>query len=81
MTTEDQTASPPDPLARAQAAYLAGNFAAVRTEVAVARAAADPEVAGKARELASRVAIDPCIWAVLGAAFALFCGIVVAYAR
>jgi hypothetical protein len=79
MTTEDETAPPP--LARAQAAYASGNFAGVRAEAATARTSADAEVAQQARALEARIAIDPWIWAVLGAAFVLFCGIVVAYAR
>jgi hypothetical protein len=81
MPTEDETASPADPLTRAQAAYAAGNFAELRREVATARNAPDAEVARRARELESRVAIDPWCWGVLAAALALFCGIVVAYAR
>ncbi len=79
--TPENTESPADPLARAQAAYAAGDFASVRVEAAQVEGAADPELAQKARELRARVAIDAWVWAVLGAAFVLFCGIVVVYAR
>lgn len=78
MTTEEDT---PEPLARAQAAYVSGDFAGVRAEAATARTSADAEVVQQARDLEARIAIDPWTWAVLGAAFVLFCGIVVAYAR
>jgi hypothetical protein len=81
MTTPDETATPPDPLARARAAYAAGDFASVRVETASAQSSADPEVAQQARALRSRVSIDPWIWAVLGACFTLFCVLVVVYAR
>jgi hypothetical protein len=81
MTAPENTDSPAEPLARAQAAYAAGDFARVRVEVADAVGAADPEIAQQARELRARVAIDAWVWAVLGAAFVLFCGIVVVYAR
>ncbi len=81
MTAPENTESPADPLTRAEAAYAAGDFARVRVEAANAEGAADPEVAQKARVLRARVAIDPWVWAVLGAAFVLFCGIVVVYAR
>jgi hypothetical protein len=79
--TPENTESPADPLARARAAYAAGDFARVRVEAAHAEGSADPEVASQARELRSRLAIDVWVWAVLGAAFVLFCGIVVVYAR
>lgn len=81
MTSPENTESQADPLASAQAAYVAGDFARVRVEAAKLAGAADPEVAQKARELRSRVSIDAWVWAVLGAAFVLFCGIVVTYAR
>jgi hypothetical protein len=71
----------PDPLARAQAAYASGDFARVRVEAELARKSTDAEAAQKARELEARVGIDSWTWAVLGAAVALFCGIVVAYAH
>lgn len=73
--------APADPLARAQTAYASGNFAQLRVETAAARNSADPEVTRQAHELESRIAIDSWTWAVLAAALALFCGIVVAYAR
>jgi hypothetical protein len=73
--------TPPDPLARAEAAYAAGDFASVRVETADAQTSADPEVARRARDLRSRISIDPWIWAVVGACFTLFCVLVVVYAR
>jgi hypothetical protein len=79
MPNSAETAA--DPLDRARAAYSAGNFAQVRLEAELARKSTDAEAAEKARELEARVAVDPWIWAVLGAASALFCGIVVAYAH
>jgi hypothetical protein len=81
MPTEDEAASPADPLTRAQAAYASGNFAELRREAATLHGAPDAEVARKARELEARVEIDRWSWAVLAIALALFCGIVVAYAR
>jgi hypothetical protein len=80
MDTPDE-AAPNDPLTQAEAAYTAGDFAGVREQMHSLRAAADPDVAKRARVLEARVAIDPWIWAVLGAALALFCAIVVAYAH
>jgi hypothetical protein len=81
MDTPDEAVAPNDPLARAEAAYTAGDFAGVREQTRSLRAAADPEVAKQARALETRVAIDPWCWAVLGAALALFCAIVVTYAH
>jgi hypothetical protein len=81
MTSPDETAAPPDPLASALSAYAAGDFAGVRAQTASATSSADPELAQRARDLRSRVSIDPWIWAVLGACFTLFCVLVVVYAR
>ena len=71
--------TPPPALARAQAAYARGDFASVRVEVAAALA--DAQAREEARALEARIGVDAWCWAVLGACFALFCGIVAAYVR
>ena len=75
MSTHDV----PTPLARAEAAYAAGDFAGVRS--ATAAAVRDGAEADVARAIAFRVGVDPWCWAVLGISFALFCGVVAAYVR
>lgn len=75
MSTHDA----PTPLAQAEAAYAAGDFAAVRSATAAAvRDGTEPD---KARALAFRIGVDPWCWAVLGISLALFCGIVAAHVR
>ena len=74
--------SPAPPLARARDAYARGDFASVRVEVAAAlEATPDAEAAQEAHALEARIGADAWSWAVLGACFALFCGILAAYVR
>ena len=68
-------------MTRAEKAYTAGDFAAVRALTAELIGSSDKELAGRARQLAARVAVDPGSGIVLLLALALFAGIVVAYAR
>ena len=70
----------PDPLARAEAAYAAGDFAEARAQCAALSAASDPDVATRARALARRLDPDIAAWIAVGASLALFVGILVAYA-
>lgn len=80
MTAEEPPPAPPDALTLAHAAYASGDFSRLRAEASAAQSSTDADVAKQARELATRVTVDPWTWAVLAACLTLFCAIVVTYA-
>jgi len=66
-------------MARAQSAYDAGDFAAVRGLCASLRSSPDRELAARALELETKVSVEPSSWFALACCFALVVGIVVTY--
>lgn len=67
-------------IARAEAAYRAGDFTTVRAVCTPLSASSDADVAARARALATRVETDGGAFIALGMCAALFAAVVVAYA-